>query len=98
MNTEPINFNANNDHYEALKTCQDKYTKDSDTHKDSFPFPIGSTVPVQHEDDGPWTHGIVKETNGTYHQEQSYIILVMKTGRLIMSNMVHIHSTPVTTE
>ena len=34
----------------------------------------------------------------TDHQEQSYIIRVMKTGRLITCNKRHICSIPITTE
>ena len=52
--------------------------------EDSFSFPIGSTGAVQHEDDGPWMHSIVEEMNGSDYKGKSYIIRVMKTGRLIM--------------
>ena len=34
MNMEPININNDDTQYEALKACQDKYVKHSDTHKD----------------------------------------------------------------
>ena len=30
-NRKPINLNADDEHYEALKTCQDKYSKVSNT-------------------------------------------------------------------
>ena len=50
MNREPININADDEHCEALKACQDNCNY---TFKDSFSFPIGSTVAVQHEDGGP---------------------------------------------
>ena len=46
-------FNAGNEHYEAPKTNQDKYTEGNDTHRDSFSFSIGSTVAVQYENGGP---------------------------------------------
>ena len=74
INKDQINFNADDEHCEALMTCQDKYIQGNDTNKDSFSLPIGLTVVVQCEDGGPWTHGIVKETNGTDHQRMSYII------------------------
>ena len=67
INREPINFNADNEHYEALKTYQQKYTNGNDNCEDSFSFPIGSTVAVQCKDDIPWTHGIVQQTNGNDH-------------------------------
>ena len=47
MNREPININADDEHYEALKSCQDKYLKGNDTHKNLLSFPIRSTVAVQ---------------------------------------------------
>ena len=31
MNREPTTFNSESEHYEALRTCQDKYVKGSDT-------------------------------------------------------------------
>ena len=51
----------------TLKACQGKYLKCIDTHKDFFSFLVGSIVAVQHEDDGPWTHGVVEEVNSTDH-------------------------------
>ena len=59
---------------------------------------VESLSRVQFEDGGPWIHSVVEEANGTDHQRQSFIIRVMKGGRLIMHNMRHIHSTPITTE
>ena len=95
---EPISFNADNKHYEALKTSQDKYTKGNDTHKDSLSFPVGTRVAIQCEDCGPWTHGTVEKANGTDQQGLSYIIRVTKTGRLTTQNMRYICSTPIGTE
>ena len=60
----------------------------NDTYKDTFSFPIGSTIVIQYKDGGPWTHGVAEEIDGTDHQVQSYIIQVMKTGRLIMHSMM----------
>ena len=57
----------------------------------SLSFTVRSKIAVQHEDVGPQTHGIMKETNGTDDQGQSYIIRLMKTGRLITSK----HEKPV---
>ena len=44
INREPINTNLDDEHYEALRTCWDKYTKGKNTCEDSFSFPIGYTV------------------------------------------------------
>ena len=50
INREPFNFDADREHYEALKTFQDKYIKGNVTHKDSFSFYIGSSTAVKCED------------------------------------------------
>ena len=86
---EPININADDEDYEALKAHQDKYLKGSDIQNDSLSFPIGSTVVIQGEDGGPWIYCIIVETNNIDHNGQSYIIIVTKVGRLITNNMKH---------
>ena len=43
-------------------------------------------------------HRVIEEANSTDHNGWSYIIRVMKTGRLIMCHTMHICRTPVTTE
>ena len=53
---------------------------------------------VQDEDGDPCMHSAVEEMNGTDHQGQSYIIRVMKTSWLIISNTGYICHTPMTTE
>ena len=72
MNRELININNDDAQYEALKACQDKYVKDSDTHKDSLSFPAMYTVALQCEDWGPWMHGVIKEANNNDHKGRSY--------------------------
>ena len=51
-------------------------TEGNDSHKDSFLFPIESTIAVQCKASGPWTHDIVEESNGTDHYGASFIIRV----------------------
>ena len=58
--------------------------KDSDTHKDSLSFPFGFTEPVQYEEGGPWMHGFTKEANNSDHYGRSYVVRVIKRGKLIM--------------
>ena len=48
--------------------------------------PIGSTVVVQREDGGPWTHDIVVDNGNHNHHSRSYKIQVTKTGRIITCN------------
>ena len=80
------------------KACHDKYVNDNNTFKDSVSFPLVSTVAVQHEDGGPWMHAVIEEANKSDHCGRSYIIRVMKTGRLVMWNTTHICNTPITME
>ena len=98
MNGEPISINNDDAQYEAIKTHQHKYVKDSDTHKELLSFPIGSTVAMQHEYGGPWTHRIIKEANNSEHNGRSYIIRVIKIEKFITQNTRHIHSAPITRE
>ena len=92
MNREPINFNADDENYKALK-----YAKINTLRvmilTDSFSFPIGSTIAVQCEDGGHWTCGIGKEVKGTDHHGWSYMIGLMKSGKLIRCNMRHVQNT-----
>ena len=68
---EPMNVNKYDEYYEALKSRQEAFSKGNDIHKDSILFSSGSTVVVQMENRGPWTHGII-ESNSIDHQGQSY--------------------------
>ena len=43
----PININKEDDYNKALKSRQEAYTKNKDTHKDFTLFSAGSTVEVQ---------------------------------------------------
>ena len=60
-------------------------------------FPIGFIIDMQYEDGGPWTPEVIEEATSSDNRERSYI-RVMKMGTLITWNMMHICSTPVTTE
>ena len=59
MNRYPININADDKHYEALKAHQDIYLKGNDACKDSLSSPIGYTVAVEWEYGGPWIHRVI---------------------------------------
>ena len=56
-----IDSNKVDEHYEALVSTQTKIDKNNDTFRNYASFLIGSTVAVQHEDGGMWTHGTVLE-------------------------------------
>ena len=80
-------INTKNAQYEDLETHHGIYVKNSDTQKDPSIFSILFAVVVQWEDGGPWKalkkRLIITTTRG------SYIIWVMKTGKLITWNMKH---------
>ena len=91
---ELININNNEVQYEALKGHHNKYIKNNDIHKDSFSFPVRSTLPVQDDDGRPWIHKVIKEVSNSDHTGRTYIVRVIKMGRLIMWKRRHIWSTP----
>ena len=41
---------------------------------------IGSTVVVQCNDGGPWTHGMIEGKGNHNHHDRSYNICITKTG------------------
>ena len=47
INSKSINYNADDENYEAFILQQGKYLKNSDTHRDSISLPIGSMVVVK---------------------------------------------------
>ena len=71
-------------------------TPNSDTSHVFVSIPIGSTVAVQWEDGGPFTHGtIVGKGN---HNHTTGHIQVTTTGRIITCNGQHIKPTPIIAE
>ena len=62
---------------------QTKNDKDKDTSKNFVSLPLGSTVVVQCEDGGPWTHGTIEGKGNHNHHDRSYKIHITKTGRLV---------------
>ena len=61
-------------------------------------FPIGSTVPVQQEDGGPWTYGMIAGNGNHNHHDRSYTIQLTTNGRHITQNRQHILLTAVTAD
>ena len=61
-------------------------------------IPIGSTVAVQWEDRGPWTHGTIVGKGDHNHHNQSYKIQVITIGRIITCNRQHIKPTLIIAE
>ena len=61
-------------------------------------IPIGSTVAVQWEDGGLWTHGTIVGKGDHNHHNCSYKIQVTTTGRIITCNRQQIKPTSITAE
>ena len=56
INRSSINADNNDDNYEALEDRQIKAGKNYDPLRNYNFFLMGSSVAVQREDGGPWTH------------------------------------------
>ena len=80
IDRKPIGGDNNNEHHSKLVHRQ---------HNGALPviasIPIGSTVVVQQEDSGPWTHGTIVGKGDYNHHNQSYTIHTT-TGRRITCN------------
>ena len=74
----------------------------NDTNNDASPIfasiPVGSTVAVQQEDGGPWTHGMIVGKGDNNHHDQSYTIQLTTSGRRITCNRQHIRQTSITAD
>ena len=64
---------------------------DKDTSKSFVSNPIGSTVAVQWEDGGLWTHGTIEGKGDQSHHNRLYHIHITKTGRLVTPNRQHVN-------
>ena len=61
-------------------------------------IPIGSTVVVQWEGGGLWTHSTIIGRGNHNHHNRSYRIQVTNTGRIIICSRQQIKPTPITVE
>ena len=98
MDRPPINIDNDEEHHKTLIHKQSKNYWGNDTSKIFMSIPIVSTIAVQWEDGGPWTHGTVVDKGNHNHHNRSYKIQVTKTGRIITPNRKHIRPTPLTAE
>ena len=74
INRALIGLNNDDEHYEALIKRQTKNDKNHDTFRRYASISMGSTVVVQHEDGGSWTHGTVESKGNHNHNDRSYTI------------------------
>ena len=98
IDRKPVNVDNDDKHHIELMHRQHKNDTNNDASQVFVSIPIGSTVAVQWDSGGPWTHGmIVGKGNHNYHN-QSYKIQVTTTGKIITRNRQHIKPTPITAE
>ena len=81
-----INTNNDEEHHKVLTNRQCRNDQGNDTFKKFVSLPIGSTVVVQQEDRGPWTHGTIEDKGNHNHHGRSYKICITKTVRIITHN------------
>ena len=91
--------NSNDDaYYEALVKRQMKNDKNHYSSRNSISIQIGSTVAVQQEDSGLWTHGtVVGKVDHNCHSRYD-IVCATKTEWLITRNSKHANTTLITGE
>ena len=98
INRLPVNSNNDGEHYEVLLKKQAKDDKNHETFINYVSFPLGSTVVVQQEGGGLWTHGTMVGRGYHNHNNRSYIIYITKTGHVITRNSKHIKVIPIMAE
>ena len=81
INRLPMGIDNDDEHHKVLIIRQTK--DDKDTSKHFVSLPMGSTVVVQWEDGGSWTHGMTEGKDNHNHHDRSYYICITKTGRLV---------------
>ena len=85
-----IGFDNDEEHHTALIDRQSKNNTGKDTSKNLVYLPIGSTVAVQREDRGPWTHGTIEAKGNHNYHNRSYKIHITNTGKIVTCNRQHI--------
>ena len=73
VNREPIIINNDHAYNEAFKMHEKKCIKDSGTYKGSLSLSMGSTLAIQCENGGPWTHRVIEKVNISDHNGKSCI-------------------------
>ena len=92
-------INTSNDHeHTSLVNRPYRNEQGIDTSKNFVSLPIRSTVVVQGEDRGPWTHGTIEDKGDHNYHDRTYKICITKTGRIITGNRQHIKPAPLYVE
>ena len=67
--------------------------KNIDTFKEFSDKPVGSTVAIQCEDSGPWTHGTLMSHGDHNHNNRPYKVQLTKTSHVIVRNSTYVKTT-----
>ena len=98
IDRKPIGGDNDDEYHSKLVHRWHKSDTNNDTSQVFASIPIGSTVAVQQEDSGPWTHGMIVGKGDHNHHNQSYTIQITTTGRRITCNTQHIRPTSITAD
>ena len=90
IDRKPIAQDNNDEHHSKLVHMQQKNDTNNDASSVFASIPIGSTVTVQQEDGGLWTHGTIVEKREHNCHDQSYTIQLTATSRRITCNRQHV--------
>ena len=80
INRLPMGIDNDEGHYEVLVKRQTKDYQNQGTPRNYVSIPTGSTVAIQCEDRGTWTHGTLEGKGYHKHHDRSYNIHTRKTG------------------
>ena len=98
IDRKPIGGDSDDEHHSKLVHRQHKNNINNGASPVFVSIPIGSTVAVQQEIGGLWTHGTIVGKGDYNHHNQSYTIQITTTGRRITCNRQHIRPTPITAD
>ena len=71
IDRKPVSIDNDDEHHIKLIHRQGKNHTNNDASQVFASIPIGSTVAVQWEDGGPWTHGMIIGKGDHNHHNQS---------------------------
>ena len=98
IDRKPVSIDNDDEHHIKLMHRQSKNDSNNDASQVFAYIPIGSSVVVQWEDRGPWTHGTIIGKGNHNHHNRSYCIQVTTLGRIITCNRQHIKLTLITAQ
>ena len=98
INRIPISSDNSDDRHVALVKRKIRNDMNYDPARNYDLFSIGSTIAVQWQDGGPWTHCTIVGAGYHNHNNRSCRIRVTKTGHMATRNSKHIKTSPITAE